>query len=416
MLILICLLAFYLAWNLGANDVANSMGTSVGSKAISLRQALAIAGILEFTGAVLFGRNVSATLATGVIQSDRFATLPQTLLTGMIAVLIACGIWLNIATAFKLPVSSSHATVGAIAGFAWVAVGQQGVDWRSLITISLTWVATPVISGAIAALFYGVIRQFILRPTDALDRLREWIPWLSATLLGVFGVIVLPTVSQPLAQFTAAQWGWHLPEHDIPLGLGAIATAILTLSTWRRLARTSPDSGAIVQPLTEQVFAQFQVISACCVAFAHGSNDVGNAVAPVAAIVQIQSTGAIPGSDFQVPVWVLVLGGVGIVAGLAIWGNRVIGTIGEGIIPLQPSSGFCAELATATTVLLASRFGLPVSTSHALVGGVVGIGLLQDFRQLKPSILGQIALAWLVTIPIAAGLSALIFLGLQWKG
>ncbi|MCA1995494.1 MAG: inorganic phosphate transporter, partial [Coleofasciculus sp. S288] len=188
------ILAFYVAWNLGANDVANAMGTSVGSKAVTLRQALAIAGILEFTGAVLFGHRVSETLATEVANPELFAGMPQLLLLGMVSVLLASGLWLQIATSKGLPVSSSHAVVGAIAGFSWVAAGISAVDWANMGFITLGWVGTPIVSGILAAAFYNLVRYSILEQPNPIVRLREWIPWLSAALLSVFGVIVLPSI------------------------------------------------------------------------------------------------------------------------------------------------------------------------------------------------------------------------------
>lgn len=413
---LTAILAFYVAWNLGANDVANSMGTSVGSKAVTLRQALAIAGILEFTGAVLFGRNVSNTIATGVVDPTTFVADPHVLVLGMTSTLIACGIWLQIATTFGLPVASSHAVVGAIAGFGWLAAGTQAVDWRSMGIISVTWILTPAISGSVSALFYTLVYRWILTQPNPIQQLYEWIPWLSAALVSVFSAIALPSIFR-LPQFQALP----LPPHDLPLMVGAIATASLTLIIWNQLKTRTQSPTPNPQPPTpnpiETQLARFQFLSACFVAFAHGSNDVGNAVAPLAAIVYIHRTGSIPLADFSVPTWILVLGGIGITAGLAVFGKNVIKTIGEGIIPLQPSAGFCAELATATTVLLASRLGLPISTSHALVGAVVGIGLVQRGRSPDSSIqfgtLRQIALAWLVTIPAAAGLSIAIFTALR---
>ncbi|WP_180964465.1 inorganic phosphate transporter, partial [Fischerella thermalis] len=199
MIFIVILLAFYLAFNLGANDVANAMGTSVGSKAVTLKQALIIAGVLEFTGAILFGHEVSETLATKIANPNLFAGTPQMLMNGMITVLISCGLWLQIATSRGLPVSSSHAVVGAIAGFSWVALGVDAIDWSSIGKITLGWIVTPVISGAIAGLFYGQIKRWILTQPHQLLQMNEWIPWLSAMLLGIFGVIVLPSVTQPLA-------------------------------------------------------------------------------------------------------------------------------------------------------------------------------------------------------------------------
>ncbi len=396
-------LALYLAWNLGANDVANSMGTSVGSKAVTLRQALVIAGILEFTGAVVFGREVSAKLATGIVNPALFAQSPQTLLIGMMSVLVAAGVWLNIATIFGFPVSSSHATVGAIAGFACVALSPSAVNWSDIGIISLTWVVTPLISGTIAALFYSQLKRWILDHPDPIAQLQEWVPWLSVSLISIFGVIVLPTLTQPFQELLYDRVGLDLPPHDLPLLIGGSGAIGLTVLSWRHLRKLDP----IQNP--ESVIARFQVISACFVAFAHGSNDVGNAVAPLAAIVYILQTKSIPLQDFQVPLWVLVLGGIGIVAGLAVLGKNVIATIGKGIIALQPSGGFCAELATATTILVASRLGLPVSTSHALVGGVVGVGLVQGFKSIQFKTLRSIGLTWVITIPISAGLGAMIF-------
>jgi PiT family inorganic phosphate transporter len=407
---LTALLAFYVAWNLGANDVANAMGTSVGSKAVTLRQALIIAGVLEFTGAVLFGHEVSETLATQIVNPELFAAEPQVLLIGMFSVLLAAGLWLQIATSRGFPVSSSHAVVGAIAGFSWVAAGVQAIDWSLIGTISLAWVVTPLVSGAIAALFYRVIKHSILDRQDSIQQLNEWIPWLSVTLLSVFGIIVLPKLSQPINTFFYEQLHWNIPKHDLPIGIGAITAVSLTIVSWRQLDQNIVrKSLSPTQNIVEKQLAKFQLLSACFVAFAHGSNDVGNAIAPLAAINYISLTGTVPINDMIIPLWILVLGGAGIVTGLAIWGKKVIGTIGEGIIPLQPSAGFCAELATATTILLASRFGIPVSTSHALVGGVVGIGLVQGNKSIQFNTVQGIVIAWLITVPAGALLGASIF-------
>ncbi|MGI2901973.1 inorganic phosphate transporter [Tolypothrix sp. VBCCA 56010] len=467
--IFVTLLALYVAFNLGANDVANAMGTSVGSKAVTLRQALIIAGVLEFTGAVLFGQEVSETLATKIANPALFVAAPQMLLTGMVTVLIASGVWLQIATSRGLPVSSSHAVVGAIAGFSWVALGVNAIDWSSIKLITLGWIVTPLISGAIAALFYSQIKRWILDQPNQIAQLKEWIPWLSALLLGIFGVIVLPSLSQPLTNFLIEQFNLNIPAHDMPIFTGAVAAVGLTFYSLRELedkgdreTRGQGDKGAGGQgdkedkedkeesfpdyplpithsrlPIThsplptphsplptpysplpnpiERLFGKFQLLSACFVAFAHGSNDVGNAIAPMAAIVYINTTGTVPINGITIPIWILILGGVGIVAGLAIWGKKVIATIGESIISLQPSSGFCAELATATTILLASRLGLPVSTSHALVGGVVGIGLVQNLKSIQFQTLKGIAGAWLITVPLSAALSAAIFTLLSAK-
>jgi PiT family inorganic phosphate transporter len=313
-------------------------------------------------------------------------------------------------------VSSSHAVVGAIAGFSYVAIGIQAIDWSSIGMITFAWIVTPLVSGTIAALFYSLIKRLILDQSDPLKQLNEWIPWLSSALLGAFGVIVLPTLSQPVDAFLKQRLGINIPAHDIPLAIGVIAAVSLTLVSWRQLENIEGNSKSKIQnpkskilSLVEQQLARFQLLSACFVAFAHGSNDVGNAIAPLAVIAYINRTSTVPLNGITIPIWILVLGGAGIVTGLAIWGKKVIVTIGEGIIPLQPSGGFCAELATATTILLASRLGLPVSTTHALVGGVVGIGLIQNLKSIQFKTVQGIAAAWLITIPISAGLGASVF-------
>lgn len=403
----VCLLAVYVACNLGANDVANSMGTSVGSKAVTLKQAIVIAGILEFTGAVVFGQQVSSTLATSIVNPELFTSQPQTLLLGMIAVLISCGLWLQIATAKNLPVASSHAVVGAIAGFSWVAAGAQAVEWSTLGTISLAWVVTPIVSGVVAASFYSLIKHWILDQAQALVQIDRWIPWLAIILVSTFGAIVLP----PVVETLPIDFLPGVPRHDFTLGLGAMTAIGITLTGWRQLTidQNVLEWKVDAKIVVERQLARFQLLSACCVAFAHGSNDVGNAIAPLATILYIQKTGNVPQSSLEIPLWVLILGGVGIVTGLAIWGKQVILTIGEGIIKLEPSSGFAAELATAATILIASRFGLPISTSHALVGAVVGVGAVKNWGDLRLDTLKSIGLAWIVTIPIATILSAGIF-------
>ncbi len=403
MLVIVALLAFYMAGNLGANDVANAMGTSVGSKAITLKQAIIMAGVLEFLGAILFGQEVTSTLGTRIANPVLFVTTPQTLVMGMISVLLSGGIWLQVATSRGLPVSSSHAIVGAIAGFSWVSLGVGAIDWSSIGLITIGWILTPIISGAISAGLYGLIRHWIFNQLHPLSQLQEWTPWLSILLLSVFGIIVLPTITQPLSQFLLTERKLNIPPHDITLFITGIAAIALTLISWRELANSQIDHQI------QGLFAKFQVISACFVAFAHGSNDVGNAIAPLAVIYYINQQGKVPSHQLPIPLWILLLGAVGIVAGLAVWGKKVITTIGENIISLEPSSGFCAELATAMTILLASRLGLPVSTSHALVGGVVGIGLVQDIQAIKLSTIQNIAAAWLITVPISAAMSAMIF-------
>ncbi len=406
MLFLASLLAFYLAWNLGANDVANSMGTSVGSKALTLRQALWVAGCLEFLGAVVFGQGVSSQLATGILNLDLFTQSPDRFLLGMMAVLISCCLWLNVATIKGWPVSSSHAVVGAIAGFGAVSSGFSSIHWQALGSISLTWVLTPIVTGLLAAIFYQFIQRTILLQPHAHQHFQEWLPWLSVAILGVFGTIVFGAI-EPTLQVGLDGLGWSIPVRDVGLGLGAIAVISLTASGLQRLSKKEPDS---LEPASlEPEWARLQVLSASFVAFAHGSNDVGNAIAPLAMIFYIATHHQMPLTQFSVSLWLLVLGGCGIVCGLAMLGKNVIHTIGEDLTPLQPSSGFIAEFVTAVTVLMASRWGFPVSTSHAIVGSVVGIGLTRDRQALQMEPLQKIMGAWLITIPLCGTLSAGLF-------
>lgn len=405
-LTLISLLAGFVAWNLGANDVANSMGTSVGSKAITLTQAIIIAGILEFTGAILFGHQVSATIATKVANSQLFIDTPQQLLVGMIAVLLSCGIWLQIATSRGLPVASSHAVVGAIAGFSWIAIGKEAIAWGNIGYICLGWIVTPVVSAIVAASLYSFLRYWLFEQQNVQQQLWEWIPWLSVALISIFGIIVLPSIVQ-LPVFN----NFWLPEQTISLSIGLLLTTGITFYSWNQLNQYQQKNTQrqLKTPLLEKIMGKFQLLSACFVAFAHGSNDVGNAIAPLGVIVYILQTDAVPINNLDIPTWIMVLGGLGIVGGLAVQGKNVIATVGENIISLVPSTGFCAELATATTILIASRIGLPVSTSHALVGSVIGIGLISSNQKVRWSTIKSVVLAWVVTLPVAAILSAVTF-------
>ncbi len=421
MLLLAMVLALYLAFNLGANDVANAMGTSVGSKAIGWGQAIALAGVLEFLGAVLLGHQVSNRLVSSVIDPALWRADPQPWLWAMLSVLLTGGLWLNLATLRGLPVSASHAVVGALAGAGLMAAGPEAVDWASLGQISLAWVMTPLASGAIASGLYGLLRRAILLQVQPLVQLREWVPWLSVMLFGVFGAIVFPALERTLLDRFPY---FPLSSQALGLGLGGLGAIALAVSVLRMIARLKaydlnnqwdemPDDSLPRQPDFERVLGRFQVVSAGFVAFAHGANDVGNAVAPLGAIAVFLQTGELPGDRFEIPLWILGLGGMGLVLGLAVLGKRVIQTVGSEIISLQPSNGFCAELATAVTVLVASRLGLPVSTSHALVGAVVGVAWVQNRRAIQWGTLRKIGIAWGVTIPAAGAIAAVSFAAIQ---
>jgi inorganic phosphate transporter, PiT family len=401
-------LAFFLAWNLGANDVANAMGTSVGSKVLNLRQAILLAGVLELAGAILFGRQVTVTLTGKVTHLQVFNEYPHLFILSVVAELLATCLWIFCATARGWPVASSHAAVGAIAGANAIALGFSALDISTLGTITLAWLLTPLASGLISASFFAILQYGILNQAEPSERWCNWTPWLSVVVVGLVGGLVLPTAIDPLAIFFELHWGWNLPRQDYVLGIGVLG--VLALAVWvsQETKERAGDRSEV-----EQQLGKFQIVSACCMAFAHGSNDVGHAVAPLASFAVFWQTQTIPSSVTTVPLWILGLGGVGIVAGLATWGKKVIMTVGEDLIALKPSSGFCAELGAATTVLLASSWGLPVSSTHALVGSVVGIGLVQGMGALKWSMVKQIVAAWVVTVPISITLSAGLFLGLR---
>jgi inorganic phosphate transporter, PiT family len=396
-------LAFFLAWNLGANDVANAMGTSVGSKVLTLGQAIVLAGILEFAGAVLFGQEVTATLTSKVSPLTLFEGEPHLFVLSTIAELLAISLWLLCATWRGWPVASSHAAVGAIAGVNALLFGVGALNWTILRTIAVCWILTPLVSGLMSAGAFTLLQRNVLAQPQPAERWRHWQPWLSVTVLGLFGGLILPTVLKPIT--LGLEQYWHLPSHDYLLGAGF-------LGAWGLMHWTTPIDavgGQVSQrQQVDQQLGKFQILSACCMAFAHGSNDVGNAIAPLASFSQFWQTQTVPTSIESIPSWVLGLGGTGIVLGLATWGKKVITTVGEKLLVLTPSYGFCAELGAATTILMASRWGLPLSTTHALIGSVVGIGLVQK-EAFQGSTVRQIFAAWLITVPAAMMLGAGIF-------
>lgn len=422
-LVVVVGLAFFLALNLGANDVANAMGTSVGSKALRLGQAILLAGILEFSGAVLFGQEVTATLSSKISALTLFEGEPHLYTLSIIAELAATSLWLLLATWRGWPVASSHAAVGAITGVNVLIFGPSSLDWDTLRNITLSWVLTPVASGTLSAVMFTVLYRGILAQSHPAERWRHWHPWLSVIVLALMGSLILPTALKPVIP-TLEQY-WALPAHDYTLGAGCIG--LLGLMYWTAspgLPKALPSHLSISsaelqtnaecsrqqgeQQQIEQQLGKFQIVSACCMALAHGSNDVGNAIAPLASFSLFWQTKIVPSSLDTVPLWTLCLGGVGIVLGLATLGKRVMVTVAEKLFTLTPSYGFCAELGAAATILVASRWGLPLSTTHALIGSVIGIGLVRK-EPLQWSTVGQIFTAWIITVPAAILLGAGVF-------
>ena len=401
-LILALALGLYMAWAIGANDVANAMATSVGSRSLTLAQAVVVAGILEFLGAYLFGANVTQTIRKGILDANAAAASPDLVLYGMLAALTSAATWLLLASRAGWPVSTTHSIVGAIAGFGVVALGIDAVNWAALSSILASWVVSPLISGTIAFLLLILIRRTILDVEHPIEAMRRIGPLYVLAVVGVMGLVTL---------FKGLK--------HVDLELGAVESllliAVLSLAVSfvaayfiRRVpVDRSADHSQQFQTV-ERMFAVLNVASACAVAFAHGSNDVANAVGPVAAILSIVETGPLAASS-RVPAWILALGGVGIVVGLATYGYRVIATVGERITELTPSRGYAAQFAAAITIVLASKLALPISTTHVLVGAVLGVGLARGIGALDFRVVGTIALSWIVTLPMGAGLAILFF-------
>lgn len=395
---------FFMAWGVGANDVANAMGTSVGARAITIKQAILIAMVFEFAGAWLAGGEVTETVRSGIIslENSGLEENPQLLVYGMLSSLLAAGVWLLVASQRGWPVSTTHSIVGAIIGFAVVGISFDSVMWGEVGAIASSWVVSPVFSGVIALGLFLSVQKLVLDTGDPLGNARRYVPWY-IFLVGF--VISIMTMIKGLSQ-TGLEFNFgQTLLIAVVIGFITMGLGILLL---RRLALDAQAEGHELDNL-EKVFGVLMVFTACSMAFAHGSNDVANAIGPLAAVVGVVETGGVFARKSSVPEWILLLGGIGIVIGLATWGYRVIMTIGRNITHLTPSRGFAAELAAATTVVIASGTGIPVSTTHTLVGAVLGVGLAKGIGALNLGVVGRIVLSWLVTLPIGAVLSIVFF-------
>ena len=392
----------FMAWGIGANDVANAMATSVGSKALTIKQAILVAAIFEFAGAVLAGGEVTSTIRKGIVDAELLAGTPELLIYGMLAALLAAATWLLIASKNGWPVSTTHSIVGAIVGFAAVGIGVDAVKWAKVGTIVMSWVVSPLIAGFIAYLIYRSVQKLILSHDDPLERARRYVP--VYMFLAAF-TITLVTILKGLSHV-----GLTISIRDSYILAIVIAVAIAILGSVV-IRRIKPDPKAEKKQhfiTVERVFGVLMVITACGMAFAHGSNDVANAIGPLAAVIGVATTGAIA-SKSSLPIWVLMLGGGGIVIGLATFGRHVIATVGKKITQLTPSRGFAAELAAATTIVIASGTGIPISTTHTLVGAVLGVGVARGIEAIDLRVVGRILLSWVVTIPAGAFLAILFF-------
>jgi inorganic phosphate transporter, PiT family len=396
----------YMAWAIGANDVANAMATSTGAKAISFRQAVIIAAVFEFAGAVLAGGNVTSTIRNGIVDAGLLADTPELMIYGMLGSLLAAAVWLNLASKMGWPVSTTHSIIGAIVGFAAVGIGVNAVQWGKVGQIAMSWVVSPVVAGTIAFLIFRTVQVLILDRTDPVERARRYVP---LYMLAAAFMITMMTLMKGLTHV-----GLDLSMAQNLLIATAVAV-VVAVSGKLIIDRIQVDPAADRKfrfATVERIFGVLMVITACSMAFAHGSNDVANAIGPVAAVISVASTGVVEGRSVVSP-WLLLLGGGGIVLGLATYGKQVMRTVGEKITALTPSRGFAAEMSAASTVVLASSTGLPVSTTHTLVGAVLGVGMARGISALNITVIRNIFLSWLITVPAGAVLSVLFFFVLR---
>jgi PiT family inorganic phosphate transporter len=417
------LIAAYMAWNIGANDVANAMGTSVGSGALTLRRAIIVAAVFEFLGAVLFGSHVTDTIRKGVLTFDEaeMELYSERLMYGFMAALLAAAIWLTVATKWGMPVSTTHSIVGGVIGMG-LYIHPAAVNWGKVLEIVLSWIASPLLGGILAFVSFWVIKKVIMEHDDPLERTRRMAPLLALPTFFVLGLALqfkalkgfyknigkehwLPakngTTFNPLAE------GAWIPLNAlfVSLAIGVAASLVMYLILRRFEFKEEGYAGV------ERVFIWLQIITACYVAFAHGANDVANAIGPMAAIYQIATDGVLV-AEASVPLWLLLLGGAGITVGVATWGYKVMDTIGKKITHITPSRGFAAEFGAATTVLIFSMpfLAVPISTTHTLVGAVVGVGLAGGASAVDFRVFAKIAASWVASLPIAGVLSVIFFI------
>ena len=403
LVIVAALFGFFMAYGVGANDVANAMGTSVGSKALTLKQALIIAAIFEASGAWLAGGEVTSTIRSGIVDAEAFKEVPQLLVYGMIGSLLAAGSWLLVASHYGWPVSTTHSIVGAIIGFASVGVGMDYVHWDSVGGIVGSWVVTPLLSGVLAFLIFMSAQHFIFNTDSPLKAAKKFVPYYMFFAAYIMSYV---TVTKGLKHV-----GLDLSTNEGILLCLVIALVVALIGAFAisRL-KIDPDADKEMHfTNVEKIFGILMIFTACCMAFAHGSNDVANAIGPLAAVVGIIQSGGQILDKVSLDWWILPLGAIGIVVGLATLGAKVIQTIGENITHLTPSRGFAAEIAAATTVVVASGMGLPISTTQTLVGAVLGVGMARGIAALNLGVIRNIFVSWVVTLPIGAFLSIIFF-------
>ncbi len=407
LLTLALLFGLFMAWGVGANDVANAMGTSVGSKAITVKQAIVIAIIFEFSGALLAGGEVTATIRKGILDAALFSENPQLLVYGMLASLLAAGFWLLIASSLGWPVSTTHSIVGAIVGFGAVGVGVDAVAWDKVGNIAMSWIVSPIVAGTIAFILFRSLQNLIIDTSNPFDNAKKYVPYYMFLVGFVISLVTIFKGLKHIGLSFDTDTSYYLA-----IGFG-VAVAAVGKVIIRRIHVDPDENEDFYFTSMERVFSVLMVITAAAMAFAHGSNDVANAIGPLAAIYAVIDSGGIIGSKSALPIWILLIGGAGIVFGLVTYGHKVIATVGTGITQLTPSRGFAATLAAASTVVISSGTGLPVSTTQVLVGAVLGVGLARGMAALDTRVINKIFLSWIVTLPAGALMSILFFFALK---
>jgi PiT family inorganic phosphate transporter len=406
-LVLAVIFGFYMTWGIGANDVANAMGTSVGSGAITVKQAIIIAAIFEFAGAFIAGGNVTSTIRKGIVDPAGLADSPEILVYGMLAALLAAAVWLMIASSRGWPVSTTHSIVGALVGFAVAGLGMDAVHWGKIGQIAASWIISPALGGFLAYMLMASIHKVILNTEHPFENAKRWGP---AYVFLVGFIISLVTIFKGLKHL-------NLELSVFESFFGAVGFGLfVAVIGWMLMRKIEIDKEADLDyhfASVEKIFVPMMIFTACAMAFAHGSNDVANGIGPLAAVASIILSGGEVAQKAELPLWILVLGGIGIVLGLATLGYKVMQTIGTRITQLTPSRGFCATLAAAATVVLASRTGLPVSTTHIAVGAVIGVGLARGVGAIDLRVVGGIVVSWVVTLPVGGVLAALFFFTLK---
>ncbi|XP_010682445.1 inorganic phosphate transporter 2-1, chloroplastic [Beta vulgaris subsp. vulgaris] len=419
------LFGFYMAWNIGANDVANAMGTSVGSGALTIRQAVLTAAVLEFSGALLMGRHVTSTMQKGILVASVFQGKDTLLFAGLISSLAAAGTWLQVASFYGWPVSTTHCIVGSMVGFGLIYGGTNAVFWSSLAKVASSWIFSPVIGAAVSFLVYKCIRRFVYsaeNPGQAAAAAAPIAVFMGVTAISFVAFPLSTTLPLAIAQALACgSVGAVIVYRMINIQLGPLLAKAKSSSAQHKddhhpdhpeqknigfLSDIAGPTGTQLE-IVYGVFGYMQVLSACFMSFAHGGNDVSNAIGPLAAALSILQGGASAGGEILIPIDVLAWGGFGIVAGLMMWGYRVISTIGKKITELTPTRGFAAEFAAASVVLFASKLGLPISATHTLVGAVMGVGFARGLNSVRAETVKEIVTSWAVTIPVGGILAVL---------